>query len=156
MAGGGVVIERGDISNEVAPKLFFVLEDLIAHVHEDDQKRAARYARRGAWKLLANLYNFDGKMIAHLWDLVWRTNYSFSLVTIASGDEEWMEALERRLDRFNVPYSGLVGFSTVDELAQHVVFMPNILRLYHGREEWKFKFGRVGEHVPDATVFQVQ
>lgn len=148
-------MERGNISNEVAPKLFFVLEDFVANVHEDDEKHARRALKRKDWKRLANLYNFDGKMIAHLWDLVWRTNYSFSLVTVAADDEEWFEALERRLDRFNVPYSGLLGFPTVDALAQHVVYMPNILRLYHGREEWQFKFGRVGEYVPDATVFQV-
>lgn len=149
-------MQGNDISNEVAPKLFFIVEDLIATISEEHQRTAEKAIRRSQWKKLASCYDFDGKMIAHLWDLIWRTNYSFSLITLASSSEEWFESLEARLDRFNVPYSGLMGFKNVEELARHVVYIPNALRIYHGNEDWRFTFGHLGEYVSDATTFQVR
>lgn len=149
-------MERGDISNDVAPKIFFVMEGLITTTPEEEARRVARMLRKSNWRGLADMHAFDGMMVAHLWDLLWRTPYSFSLVTITSGAEDWLNALEHRLDRFNVPYSGLVGFDSVDKFAQHIVFMPNILRIYHGHEDWRFKFGHLGEFVSDAATFQVR
>lgn len=145
-----------DISNEVAPKLFFVAEELLLHLDAAEDRRAARLLKREKWKSLADLYAFDGMLIAHLWDLLWRTPFSFTLVSVTSGSEAWLEALERRLDRFNVPYSGLMGFDGVDAFAQHIVFMPNVLRIYHGRDDWTFKFGTLGEYVSDVATFQVR
>lgn len=141
---------RGDISNEIAPKLFFIIEDLLVTFERPD--RVERRVRRKDWDRLARETQIDGQLVAHLWDLVWRTPYSHELITLTSDHEDWLDALQMRFERFNVPHSGLLGFDGPDRLAQNLVFMPNVLRLYHGREEWRFRFGPLGELVSDFRV----
>lgn len=149
-------MEGGDIDNAIPMKLFFVLEDLVMRIDEDDARKAARYRRRGSWGSLAKLYDIDSLMVAHLWDIVMRSPWSHEFITVESSDEEWCQALENKFDRMNVPHSGIMGFDGVDDLAQRIVYMPNVLRVYHANRDWGLRFGHVGEYVPDVQVFSVQ
>ena len=149
-------MQGNDLSNDLIPKLSFVVEGLIARVPEEDTKKAERALRRGKWTELAEMYVFDGKMVAHLWDMIWRTPYNFSLITVAAKQETWAVALERRFDRYNIPCPSLLAFESADALAAHLAFMPNLLRVYHGREDWRFKFGHAGEFVSDVNVFEAR
>lgn len=148
-------MKDGDISNEIAPKFFFIIEGLVTRISEENTKKAERARRREKWADLISVTDIDTMMTAHLWDIYWRTPYDCEFISVTSGNEAWLERLEKRFDRFNVPYSGLMGFEDEDALARHVVFMPNILRLYHGHPDWRFKFGQVGEYIGDPQVFQV-
>lgn len=146
-------MQHGDLSNEIAPKLFFVIEDLL--IHFEAPEKVDRRVRRRDWKRLARETQIDGKLVAHLWDLVWRTPYSHELITVTSDHEDWLDALQTRFERFNVPHSGLMGFDGPDRLAQNLVFMPNVLRIYHGREDWRFRFGPLADFLSDTTVFSL-
>lgn len=148
-------MQDGDLSNDIAPKLFFVVEGLITRVSPDHEKAAAKARKRQRYHDLATVSDLDTMMIAHLWDIMWRTPFNFEFITVESSSEAWLAVLEKKLDRYNVPYSGLMGFDSPDHLARHIVFMPNILRMYHGHADWGFKFGRLGEYVSDAQTFQV-
>lgn len=148
-------MEGGDISNERAQKLVFVFDGLIGRIPEEDEKTAAKLRRKGKWAQLARVYGIDTKMGAHLWDIIWRSPYSFDIVSFESADEGWYEALESALERANVPYSRLEVYDSPDEFAQHMVFAPNIVRVYHANPSWAFKFGPRGEVITDATVFAV-
>ena len=128
----------------------------MTRVEKDDRQRAAKYLRKGAWRKAVALHEIDAMMVAHLWDIVWRSPYSFDLVTVSSDDPGWVEVLEQKFERANVPFSTLHAFPSADALAQHIAFMPNILRLYHANESWGFKFGHIGEFVSDAQIFQVR
>ena len=149
-------MEGNDLSNEVQPKILFVLDGLVMRVPEDDEKRAEKARRKRRWKDLAALYEIDSMMVAHLWDLVWRSPYSHDLATFESAHQDWHDAVQSRLDRANVPYAQIYTYDDVDEFAQGLVFMPNIMRVYHNNESWRFKFGHVGEFIADPQVFQVR
>ena len=148
-------MQDGDISNERAAKLVFVFDGLVGVIPEDEAKVAERLRKRGKWEQLARVYEVDTKMGAHLWDIVWRSPFSFDIVSFETDDEHWYEALERLLERANVPYSRLEVYDDPNDFAQHMVYSPNILRVYHARSDWWAKFGDKGEMVPDATVFKL-
>ena len=149
-------MEGNDISNQIAPKLVFVFDGLIGTIPEEDRKLADKLRRRGKWEQLARVYEVDTKMGAHLWDIVWRSQFSFDIVSFESDDERWYEALERLLNRANVPHSRLEVYADPNDFAQHMAYAPNILRVYHPRSDWMFKFGDRGEIITDATVFELR
>jgi hypothetical protein len=149
-------MQGNDISNEVSQKLVFVFEGLVAKIPEEDEKRAAKYRRKGHWQMLSRIYAVDTMMAAHLWDIVWRSPFSFYVVSFETDDEAWYEALDRALGRANIPNSRLEVYPSVDDFARMIVYSPNILRVYHGNPSWFAKFGDRGELVGDAQVFQLQ
>lgn len=148
-------MERGDISNQRAPKLVFVFDGLVGVIPAEDERVAKKLRRRGKWEQLARVYEVDTKMGAHLWDIVWRSPFSFDIVSFESAEEAWYEALERLLERANVPLSRLEVYDDPNDFAQHMVYAPNILRVYHGRSDWWAKFGDKGQLITDATVFEL-
>ena len=147
-------MQNNDISNERSAKLVFVFDGLVGRVPEDETKVADRLRKRGKWSQLARVYEVDTKMGAHLWDIVWRSPFSFDIVSFETDAEEWYESLERLLERANVPYSRLEVYDNPNDFAQHMVYAPNILRVYHSRSDWWAKFGDKGEWITDATVFK--
>lgn len=148
-------MEHGDISNERAQKLVFVFDGLVGRVPEEDERVAAKLRRRRKWDQLARVYEVDTKMGAHLWDITWRSPFSFDIVSFESAEEAWYEALERLLERANVPFSRLEVYDDPNDFAQHMVYAPNILRVYHSRPDWWAKFGDKGELLTDVTVFKL-
>lgn len=148
-------MEHGDISNERAQKLVFVFDGLVGRVPEEDERVAAKLRRRQKWDQLARVYEVDTKMGAHLWDITWRSPFSFDIVSFESAEEAWYEALERLLERANVPFSRLEVYDDPNDFAQHMVYAPNILRVYHSRPDWWAKFGDKGELLTDVTVFKL-
>lgn len=149
-------MERGNLSNERAPKLVFVFDGLVGRIPEDEEKVAARLRKRGKWDQLARVYEVDTKMGAHLWDITWRSPFSFDIVSFETDAEQWYEALERLLERANVPFSRLEVYADPNDFAQHMVYAPNILRVYHSNPSWWAKFGDKGEVITDATVFEIR
>lgn len=148
-------MEHNDISNERAQKLVFVFDGLVGRVPEEDERVAAKLRRRRKWDQLARVYEVDTKMGAHLWDITWRSPFSFDIVSFESAEEAWYEALERLLERANVPFSRLEVYDDPNDFAQHMVYAPNILRVYHSRPDWWAKFGDKGELLTDVTVFKL-
>lgn len=148
-------MEHNDISNERAQKLVFVFDGLVGRVPEEDERVAAKLRRRRKWDQLARVYEVDTKMGAHLWDITWRSPFSFDIVSFESAEEAWYEALERLLERANVPFSRLEVYEDPNDFAQHMVYAPNILRVYHSRPDWWAKFGDKGELLTDVTVFKL-
>lgn len=148
-------MERNDISNERAQKLVFVFDGLVGRVPEEDERVAVKLRRRRKWDQLARVYEVDTKMGAHLWDITWRSPFSFDIVSFESAEEAWYEALERLLERANVPFSRLEVYEDPNDFAQHMVYAPNILRVYHSRPDWWAKFGDKGELLTDVTVFKL-
>ena len=149
-------MEGNDLSNEIAPKLVFVFDGLVGRVPDEDARLAEKYRKRRKWDLLARVYEVDTQMGAHLWDIVWRSRFSFDIVSFESADERWRDSLERLLDRANVPYSRLETYDDPNDFAQHMVYAPNILRVYHGRSDWWAKFGDKGDLIIDAAVFELR
>jgi hypothetical protein len=148
-------MEGNDISNEIARKLVFVFDDLIGHIPFEEKRAADKARKRKRWEALAGLYEIDTMMAAHLWDIVWRSPYSFDIVSFQTADELWREALTRRLERANVPYSRLEVYRDADEFAHTLAYSPYVIRVYFGTSEWGLKFGQRGEYVSDAQVFQL-
>lgn len=149
-------MEGGDISNEVSQKLVFVFDGLVGAIPQEDERVAKKLRKRGKWSQLARVYEVDTRMGAHLWDIVWRSPFSFDVVSFETDDEAWFEALERLLARANVPHSRLEVYATPDEFAQHMVYAPNILRVFHAEPSWRFKFGNKGEYVADPITFELR
>jgi hypothetical protein len=146
---------NNDISNEIAPKIVVVIDGLVARVPEDKERLAQKFRRRSRWEKLAGVYDFDTLMVAHLWDIVQRSPWSHDLVSFESSSDGWYEALERRLDRFNVPFSRLECMDSADEYGRILAFRPEVKRVFFSNPDWVFHFGGRGSHVGDVNVFSV-
>lgn len=144
-----------DISNEIAPRFMFQWEGLLARYIEPegyDRLVHTLGRRNGKIAYQINQYEFDGKMVAHLWDIQWRSRYSIDIVSFLDPLAE--DAIQKRLDDARIPYANLI-MTTPDRLARELAYMPHIFAVYFADPKLSLTFGGRGRHVADTTVFQL-
>lgn len=144
-----------DISNEISPRFMFQWEGLIARYVEPDPYRKILHSwprKAGKATYQINQFEFDGRMVAHLWDIQWRSRYSIDIVSFLG---DWAEEpIKRRLDDAHIPYANFI-MTTPERLARELAYMPHIYAVYFGDPNLALTFGGRGRHVPDATVFRL-
>lgn len=138
-------MQKGDISNEFLPRFLFVFEGLVARL---PSRRATQLewamCRSHQWKRAAKLWVINDNIKAHLWDITWRYDYRFDIVTFH--DDGFVPALEERLDRENIPYGNCFA-STPDGLSHLLPRMPDVNRVFFADEALMFRFGHQGRLV---------
>lgn len=152
-----------DISNEMTPRFIFQWETLLArHVPRDPEARAFPFSGRRMGKearlqremqRYIDEFEFDSRMVAHIWDLQWRSKYSLDIITFL-GDGEVKEMIRRRLDDASLPYANLLA-RPPEFFARELASMPHIYKIYFGDPALALYFGSRGEYVPDPTVFRI-
>lgn len=146
-------MEKGDIANDVAGRLLFVFEGLIG-VLPDNQELTERFYRRvRAWKRAAALWEIDSRMLAHLWDIVWRSRFPLDVVTFLP--EPYAGEMKLRLDNLQVPYGHFQVYESAHVLGRRLAHMPYVQRVYYGLPGLTFVFGSKGELVTDPGVFRL-
>lgn len=144
-----------DISNEISPRFMFQWEGLIARYVEPETYDRVIHTwgrRNGKATYYINQFEFDGRMVAHLWDIQWRSRYSLDIVSFLG--EDFAGPIERRLDEAHIPYANFI-MTTPERLSRELAYMPHIYAVYFGDPSLALTFGGRGRHVPDPTVFRL-
>lgn len=145
-------MERGDLSNALPPRWLFVFEGVIGRVppeHAAEFKLAMRLRR---WKRAVRCYDIEEHVRKVIWDLTWRRDYRFDIVTFLG--EDFAEHLERRLERESLPFSNCWA---VDEttLARRLAVMPDVQYVIHGDPSRHLTYGNRGLLVTDPGRLQL-
>lgn len=136
---------KGDISNEVQPRFLFVWDDLVGYLPSAAAKARETTARRAhLWRTAVNCWEVRAEIEKHLLDLAWRHHMPVDLVTYRP--RGFAEALRDRLDQENLPFGHVYSY-TAQVLAQKLVYMPYIYRVFHGDDKNIFKYGAQGRIV---------
>lgn len=139
-------MQGGDISNEVAPRLLFVFEGTLATVPsktaEAKEKLQCRLKR---WAAAAELWEISEQASILLWDVAWRYNFRFDIVTYKPAG--FARALKDRLDEEGLP-AAKVWHSSPQLLAKKLAFMPDVAYVYDSDPTRLFTYGGRGVQTP--------
>lgn len=139
-------VQGGDLDNRLPPRWLFVFEGVIGRVPAEraaDYRRAMRWSR---FKRAANYFEIEPHVQKVIWDLVWRRDFRFDVVTFLGAS--FAEALETRLTRESLPFSNLWPV-TEDSLARRLATMPDVLYVVHGDPSRHLTYGNRGLLVTD-------
>lgn len=140
---------HGDLDNRLPPRWLVTFEGVIArHAMPRDRLRYDSYCRIHAWKRAMDTFEPDKHSIKVLWDLTWRQEYKFDVVTflperIADRCKEW-------IDRYNIPAANLFRFDAPAGLAQDLAFMPDVYAVVHAEPSNRFTYGDRGMLVDEG------
>lgn len=146
-------MERGDISNEVVPRLVVAFEGMLGILPEKPKERTLLTWPRRAGKRQAqakrtvDAYDINDALARVIWDTTWRHKYSVDVVTYLGDDA--VEALEARLDAEGLPI-GRVWATTPERLARRLPYMPDVAAVFDN--EHHLIYGSKGRTLPAAPT----
>lgn len=140
-------MEKGDISNEVAPRLLMVWEGLIAMPPKEPAKQR-RFSRAKVDLLTYTVNEAVGK---HIWDLTYRRHLSVDVATFL--DKERLSDVEEWIEYHDLPLGNVIA-TTPARLSRQLAFMPTVAAIYDPNPDNVFMYGGKGRIVnPDTPQF---
>lgn len=135
-------MQKGDISNQVSPRLLVVFENLVGLLETPtDRAKFDTYKKFHQWKRAVNLFTVNEELAKHAWDITWRYGYTLDCVTWMQ--DELADHVESWLDDQGLPFS---SFRTYDpnKLARRIATMPDVAAIYDPDIRHRFLFGSKG------------
>jgi hypothetical protein len=142
-------MERGNISNEVSPRLVIAFEGMLGLLPDKPDSRVVELMRRqfgsksAQVKRAINSYTINEQLAHVIWDTTWRYKYSVDVVTYLG--EEFAEALTERLDTEGLPI-GRVWADDPKKLARRIAHMPDVAAIFDNENH--LMFGSKGRTLP--------
>jgi len=144
-------MQGGDLSNELPPRFVFVLEGLVATVPASAVRRQRLHLRLHRWEKAVDLLEWNTYALSTMWNTVWRLGVRFDVATYTSTEQGWLEALRDRLDQENVPVSTVHAYSSPQELALKLAYLPDVRAVFDAAPERALVYGNRGRTaVPDS------
>ena len=135
-------MDRGDISNEIPPRVLVVFDGLLGQIPDSQQRQATVWRSLARWKKVAGLYDIDPASRARLHDLSWRQGWRIDVVTF--DNEHVAEALADRFDVMNLAVSHVYSVADPAALSAMLAYMPEVRYVVHGMAEMQMAFGPRG------------
>lgn len=137
-------MEKGDISNEVPPRIIIIFNGLLGGIPRSRHTRVEllRAARR--WRAVAEAYDIDLWTRTKLHDLTWRLHARIDCVLF--DHEKVAEHMEKRFNRLNLCVANVYALDGPKDLVDRLPYMPEVLYVIHGNPEWTYSFGPRGMH----------
>jgi hypothetical protein len=143
-------MQGGDLSNEVSPRLLFVFENTVGTLSgKVDEAKESWYLRSKRWRKAVDLWEISDRAYALLWDVSWRYNYRFDVVTYHQ--PHFAKALAERFDDEGLPVGRVIA-STPMKLARQLAFMPDVRYVYDADESRLFTYGGRGVYMPGGLT----
>ena len=135
-------MKDGDLSNEVAPRAIYVFEGLVGKIPNSQVGAKAKvFERLHQWKRLVACYEIDLLTRSVLWDQLRRYDLQFDVVTFKG--QGFADALERYLDRNDIPFSHCYG-TTPSDLAKSLAYTPHVKWVIDPEPTRMFAYGDRG------------
>lgn len=135
-------MEKGDLDNGMPPRILFVFNGLLGTIPENRERRVDLLRRAGRFKAVAESYEINLMVRAKMHDLTWRRNWRCDVVLF--DHEKVAAAMERRFDRLNLAVANVYASDGPRDLHDRLPYMPEVLYVVHGNEEWQYAFGHKG------------
>jgi hypothetical protein len=143
-------MQGGDLSNEVSPRLLFVFENTVGTLpNKVAEAKEAWYLRAKRWRKAVDVWDISDRAYALLWDVSWRYNYRFDVVTYHR--PHFAKALAERFDDEGLPVGRVIA-SSPPKLAKQLAFMPDVRYVYDADESRLFTYGGRGVHMPGGLT----
>ena len=138
-------MERGDISNEVVPRLAIVFENLIGLLPtKPDQAKFTTYRKFHQYKRAVKVFQPNEMLIHRVWDITWRMHWQVEAITYLG--EEFVEPIEEWIDREDLPISSVRAYDP-NLLAREIAYMPYLAAIFDPDPGHQFTFGAKGRIV---------
>jgi hypothetical protein len=147
-------MERNNLSSQPVPKLVLVFEGALAWVPPDDRKKQRAYERalsREKWGEMADLFEFNPRMEAVLWDRAYRMSMQIDICTYL-GPQEWADEVARRIGEQELPVHS-VWATTPQKLGRQLSYQRDIARVYDPWPQNALMYGPKGRHITDPNQF---
>ena len=131
-------MEKGDIDNTVPPRIIVVANDLLLHL-PDRLPIQHRAWGKNSW--LQRHTEIDPMARTYLHDITWRKFFRVDVVIIGVFSEEYVRGIHHRFDRMNLAVANVYAVPTAKEFANTLAYMPEVLYVVHGRDDWTYAFG---------------
>lgn len=141
-------MEKGDISNEIVPRLALVFEGLIGVLPKRDVRKHTVARKFGQWKRAVNYYVPNEPIAIRIWDLA--TRYNFRLSAITWMPHEAVEHIQNWIDDQDLPI-GRIMATTPTLLSRAIAHMPDLAAIYDPDPSHRFTFGSKGRIVLDPA-----
>lgn len=137
-------MQGGDLSNELPPRFVFVLEGLVASVPKKQEPRFKLALRMHRWTRAVDCLEWNTYALSTMWNTVWRHGVRFDVATYTSTEAGWLDALRDRLDQENVPVSTVHAYSTPQELALKLAYLPDVRTVFDADPSRALVYGNRG------------
>lgn len=143
-------MRKGELSNQVLPRILVVFEDLIASLPDTKTKiLAATAAKRKKWDQVANYYELNIKPSQGIRDLYWRHHYRVDVITFT--DPNFVSPIREKLDAENMFFGG-VHYYTPSRLLGDLTYDPSILAVFDPDESRILTWGSKGRYCSPDTL----
>lgn len=134
-------MEKGDLSNEVTPKVLLVFEGAVAFLPAERQKTYDKLIKRNHWGLACGMWELNEMMLRKIWDVMFRQGRDIEIITYIS--QEFADAIAARLDEEDVPVRR-VWYTTPAILSRKIALMPDVAAVYDPDPAHQFTYGGKG------------
>lgn len=134
-------MQGGDLSNRLPARWLFVYEGVIANVPPERIGEYRRAVATRRWKRAAACWQTEPHVQKVIWDLVWRRDFRFDVVTFMG--EHMAEAVELQMQHEALPFSNCWPTSESD-LATRLAYMPDVQFVVHADPSRRLAYGNRG------------
>lgn len=143
-------MKRGELSNQVLPRIYVVFENLIGILPDTKTKTLEAIARkRKKWDVAAGYYQLNIPTSQGMRDLYWRHQFRVDVITYI--DPAFVSAIRGRLDSRNLLF-GDVHYFTREELLLDLTYDPSILGVLDPDPMRALAYGSKGRYCPSDKL----
>jgi hypothetical protein len=134
-------MQKGDLSNEVIPRILLVFENAVGWLPDANIKAHAKARAKQHWEDAVACWDLNELMLRKIWDVTFRKSITVEVVTFLGAG--FADCLAARLDEEDVPVHR-VWATTPAQLARKITFMPDVAKIYDPDEAHVFTYGAKG------------
>lgn len=121
-------MRKGELSNEVLPRILLVFEDLVASLPDAKAKLYYTTAvKRKKWAQAISYYELNVRPSVGIRDLYWRHHYRVDVITFT--DPNFVDPIRDKLDAENMFFGG-VHYYTTAKLLGDLTYDPSIRAVF--------------------------
>jgi hypothetical protein len=135
-------MRRGELSNEVLPRVYLVFEGLLGSIPDAKTSVLEKVARkRKKWEQVADCYKLNTPTSGGMRDLYWRHRFRIDVITFI--DPAFVSPLRNKLDSKNLLF-GDVHYYDMPDLLTDLIYDQSILMVLDADPAHTLTYGSKG------------
>jgi hypothetical protein len=143
-------MEKGQLGTQVQRRIIFIWEGVLAELPDHRAVHQLEWIDRqlGRWDTAVSRWEINHNALNWMWAILARTEFRVDVV-VTTRPPSFSQALAKLSDRNNWPIRYIAN-ETAQGLGRLLPAMPDIDRVYYGREDQRWAYGPHGVHFPTA------
>ena len=144
-------MRRGELSNEVLPRVYIVFEGLIGLPPTSAKDRTAELLarKRKKWEQVADYYQLNIKTSQGIRDLYWQRHFRVDVITFI--DPSFVSPIRNKLDGRNLLF-GDVHYYDKDMLLADLTYEPSIIGVLDPEPSRVLTWGSKGKYCTSEQI----